>query len=113
MLFKNGPVLTPAVVEDLISGVEFHLFQGTTTMACALKLRSGFVVVGLSASVPTTQFDPQVGMQCARADAERKLYEHLSLLVYDGVVPPLLSCARTIGAQLDVLKENDNAQPQR
>ena len=108
MSFKPGPVLTREVSEDVVRSVEYHLFEGTTTMACALKLHNGFVVVGLSASVPTTPFNPQVGMAEARKDADRKLNEALALLVYDGVTPPLLSCTRTIGAQLAVLKENDN-----
>lgn len=108
MFYKQGPVRTEAVREDVIRAVEFHLFEGTTTMVCALKLINGFVVVGQSASVPTTQFDLQTGMTEARRDATRKLNDYLALLVYDGVAPPLLTCTRTIGAQLDVLKENDN-----
>lgn len=109
MSFKPGPVLTPGLLNNLVASQEFYLFQGTTTMACALKLHNGFVVVGLSASLPTTEFDPKLGMEYSLADAERKLGEYLALLVYDGLILPQRSCHSAIGAQLNVLKENYNA----
>lgn len=109
MSFKKGPVITPEVLEDVIARTEYHLFLHTTTMACAVTLSNGFTVVGLSASVPTTEFNPALGMKYAHDDAMRKLSEHLAMMVYEGVAGPSHQINRVLGAQLNVLKENDNA----
>jgi hypothetical protein len=108
MSFKKGRVITPEVMEDVIARTEYHLFERTTTMACALTLSNGFTVVGLSASVPTTGFNPTLGMKYSHDDAMRKLGEYLAMLVYEGVAGPSHQINRVLGAQLDVLKENDN-----
>jgi hypothetical protein len=108
MSYKKGPVITPEVVEDVVSSVEYHLFHHTTTMACALRLKNGFTIVGLSASAPTTNFDPQLGMKYSREDAERKLADHLAFMVYEGVSTPHSQIKRVVDAQLSVLKENSN-----
>jgi len=108
MSYKYGPVITAAVLEDVVASTEYHLFQGTNTMACALTLGNGFVVVGLSACVPTTQFDPNLGMKYAHDDAQRKLADYLALMVYEGVNPEVRHINRVITAQLNSLKETDN-----
>ena len=95
-------------MEDTIANIEYHLFKHTTTMVCAIVLGNGFVVVGQSASVPTTQFDPVLGMKYSREDAERKLVDYLALLVYEGVSTPFSKLQRVVDANLQVLKENSN-----
>jgi len=108
MSYNKGPVITREVMEDIITNVEYHLFKHTTTMACAIVLGNGFVVVGQSASVPTTQFDPALGMKYSREDAERKLADYLALLVYEGVSTPFSKLQCIIDANLQALKENLN-----
>lgn len=100
----QGPVLTEELFNAVIATVEYRLYDGTTTVACALKLRNGFAVVGYAASLPTTQFEPQLGMQLSLQDAKRKLGEALSLLVYELVCPEQFRTAPAIQAVLDGLK---------
>ena len=107
MSYKKGAVITREVLEDVVANIEYHLFAGTTTMACAVTLGNKFTAVGLSSSLPTTEFSPQLGMKYAHDDAMRKVAEHLAMLVYEELAPrKLMSC---IQSNLDVLKENDNA----
>lgn len=79
----KGRVVTDDLLNDMVKNVEFHRFNGTNTVACAFTLDSGFVVVGLSNPLPTTEFDPQKGMEYARADALGKLAELAGFAVYE------------------------------
>lgn len=100
-----GPVLTEDLVERLVAGTEYHLYQGTTLMSCTLKLCNGFAVVGTSSSLPTTRFNPQLGMKYSREDAMNKLQEHLAVMVYDATAPDNRRVSAVIQNAINALKE--------
>ncbi len=88
----EGPICNAADVEVtaerlefLVARIEYTLFDKSTTVACALTLLSGFVVVGTASCLPTTVFDGKVGMEMARADAVNKLAEMVGFMVYDAL----------------------------
>lgn len=71
----TAPRITPQYINDVIVRQHFHLFPGTTTMACLLELKNGFTVLGKSACADPKNFDIDVGMRVAREDAEDKVWE--------------------------------------
>ena len=71
-------MITGQMIEDAVSAVEFHLFRNTTVIACALTLRNGHVVVGLAYCAKGTTFDPKLGSEFARQDANQKVAEVLA-----------------------------------
>lgn len=71
----NAPRITPQHIEDTIRRQHYHLFPGTTTMACLLELRNGFTVMGKSACADARNFDQEVGMRVAREDAVRQVWQ--------------------------------------
>jgi hypothetical protein len=60
---------------DLIDSEDFNIIQGTTTTICALKLHSGFVVIGKSACLNPADFDEDVGRKIAFEDAFNQLWQ--------------------------------------
>ena len=59
-------------VQKSIAAIEHHLFRGTTTMACALTLTDGRVVVGVWTPPLGAALDPTTAMRRSRKDAEAK-----------------------------------------
>lgn len=108
-IVPQGPVLTEDLFNKMIATIEYHLYDGTTALNCAVKLRNGFTVVGQAYALPTGQFDLQLGMQYALQDAKNRLGEILSLMVYDLVCPERLRVAPLVEATLNALKESANA----
>jgi N-acetylglucosamine-6-phosphate deacetylase len=104
MSFKKGPVVTPQLIDILVAGIDYHLVEGTTTMYCSLKLKNGFTVTGTAACLPTTVFDPKVGMMWSRKAAEDKLTELLAFMVCDAINDGVALAA--VNVSLNVLKEN-------
>lgn len=64
--------------DSVVERIEYHRFNGTNTVACALILNNGFVVVGLAHCLNGAEFDPKLGMQYSREDADRKVCELLA-----------------------------------
>lgn len=107
-IVPQGPVLTEELFNKVVATVEYHLFDGTTTVACALKLRNGFTITGYAASMPTGRFVPELGMQYSMEDAKKKLGEAMSLLVYDLCCPEQFRVASDVQSILNALKESAN-----
>lgn len=107
-IVPKGPVLTEALFDKIVATIEYHIYDGTTTMACALKLRNGFAVVGHAATLPTGDFTLQDGMKYALQDAKNKLGETLALMIYDLVCPGHLRIAPSVEHTLNALKESAN-----
>lgn len=63
---------------DATQRVVLHRLEGTTSVVCALVLRNGHVVVGEAHCAPGVEFNPELGVEYARADAERKVGELLA-----------------------------------
>lgn len=70
----NAPRVTPAQIEDVISGEAYHIFPGTTLTVCCLTLVNGFTVLGESACASPQNFDQEIGQKIAREDAKRKIW---------------------------------------
>lgn len=61
--------------KDAVARIVYHKLEGTNSVVCGLVLNNGHVVIGESHCAPGTEFNPQLGMEFSRADAERKLGE--------------------------------------
>jgi hypothetical protein len=72
-------------IEDAIEKVEYHLFYGTTTMACCLTLKSGYSVVGSTTLPPGSTPDIKSMQQQSREDAEAKLGTLLGFQKYSAL----------------------------
>lgn len=81
----TAPRVMPQNVQDAITSVCF--FRGSDAFAgrphppeldlltfCVLVLRNGFTVTGQSACASPENFDAEIGMKVARADAESKVW---------------------------------------
>lgn len=80
-------MITKKMVHDAIKSIVLHRFEGTNSVACALILNNGHVVVGEAHCAPGTDFDASLGAAFARDDAESKLG---ALLAYEQRGPVLL-----------------------
>ena len=106
MFFKKGPVVTPALAEDLIAGLDYYLVPNTTLMNCTLRLKNGYAVVGTSACLPTTEFDLKIGMEWAKKAAIEKLMDLLAFQANDMITNG--SAHAAILKTLNALKESKN-----
>lgn len=70
----TAPRLTPEAIDAAIVGEDYHVFPGTTTTVCCLRLKNGFTSVGTSASVSMENFDQRIGRMVARDDARRRVW---------------------------------------
>jgi len=70
----EAPRITPGMVEKAIAGEDYHVFEGTTTTVCCLKLVNGFTVIGQSACASPENFDAELGRKIARDDAKRQVW---------------------------------------
>ena len=102
----TGPVVTPDLLESLIERTEYHKFQGTTTVACALTLINGATLTGMAQCAPTTVFDGNAGMHYSREDALNQLAQLAGILVWDAVNGNVV--AARVGQAVLALKEHKN-----
>lgn len=70
----NAPRLTPADIDAVIAGEQYHVFDGTTLTVCCLTLRNGFTVTGESAAASPENFDREIGKKIARQNARDKIW---------------------------------------
>ena len=45
----SAPQVTPEQIEACIIGEDYHVFPGTTSTVCCLKLKNGYTAIGESA----------------------------------------------------------------
>jgi hypothetical protein len=70
----NAPRLSPAMIDTVIVGEDYHVFPGTTLTVCCLVLRNGFTVTGESAAASPENFDAEIGRLIARQNAREKIW---------------------------------------
>lgn len=70
----NAPRLTPADIDAVIVGEQYHVFEGTTFTVCLLTLKNGFTVSGESACASPENFDEQIGRDIAKRNARDKIW---------------------------------------
>jgi hypothetical protein len=71
----NAPRLTPEHIDAQIVAEHFHVFEGTTLTVCALTLRNGFQVIGMSAAASPENFNPTIGRSIARKNAREQIWQ--------------------------------------
>lgn len=62
-------------IDDVIASEDYHVFPGTTTTVCCLKLRNGFTVTGTSTTISAEYFDAEIGKRVAKNNARAKIWE--------------------------------------
>jgi hypothetical protein len=70
----NAPRLNPGLIEMVIVGEQYHVFENTTLTVCCLHLRNGYVVTGESAAASPENFDEEIGRKIARSNAREKIW---------------------------------------
>ena len=71
----TGKRLTPESIDQSIASAQYHVFPGTTTTVCLLKLINGFTVVGESACASVENFDEELGRKIAFDNARNKIWQ--------------------------------------
>lgn len=66
--------ITPEDIDNTIVNEEYAVFGGRLTI-CVLTLRNGFLVTGESSCVALENFDPKLGQEIARTNAEDKIWQ--------------------------------------
>ena len=66
--------VTQEDIDNCIVSEQYHLFENTTLMVCALVLRNGFVVTGESACASAQEYDEGVGKSIAFQNAKNKIW---------------------------------------
>jgi hypothetical protein len=67
--------VTKEHIESIIKAETYNFPAGTTLTICLLTLVNGFTIVGTSASVSETKFDPKIGKDIAHDNAIEKIWE--------------------------------------
>ena len=70
----NAPRLTPAKIDEVIKGEQYHVFEGSQLTVCCLTLRNGFTVTGESACASPENFNAELGQKIARENARNKIW---------------------------------------
>ena len=70
----TAPRVTPKRLEQVIAGVDFHVFPDTQLTVCCLKLENGFTVTGESACASPENFNAELGQKIARENATNKIW---------------------------------------
>ena len=66
--------ITPEQIDALIVSEAYHVFEGTMTTICCLKLSNGFNVIGDSSCVSAENFDAGIGRERARDKARDQVW---------------------------------------
>ena len=70
----NQPRLTPIHIDNCISKIEYHVFEGSCLTVCCMTLTNGFTVTGESACASPENFDAEIGQKIARENARNKIW---------------------------------------
>lgn len=70
----NAPRLTPALIDAVIVGGDYHVFSGSCLTVCCLTLVNGFTVTGESACASPENFNAEIGREIARENARDKVW---------------------------------------
>ena len=71
-------MITPEQIHEQIAAIEYHLFDGTTMLACCITLKNGYPVIGYAFTADPADFDINKIQQYAQDDAESKIAELLA-----------------------------------
>ena len=79
----NAPRLNPQHIDSVITGEQYHVFEGSTLTVCRLILKNGFSVTGESAAASIENFDKEIGRKIARENARNKIWQLEGYLLRD------------------------------
>ena len=79
----DAPRLTPAMIDDAISYVEFYRVANTTCIVCTMVMKNGYVIVGKSAAVSMQNFSQDIGERVARDNAREQVWALEGYLLKD------------------------------
>lgn len=82
----DAPHVAPEDVDAEIAAEEFHIFPGSCLTVCALTLKNGFIVTGESACASPENFNQELGLRIARANAREKIWPLLGFRLRDRLV---------------------------
>jgi len=71
----TAPRLTPQLIDDVIAGEQYHVFEGSCLTVCCMTLRNGFTVTGESACASPESFNVELGRKIARETARNKIWQ--------------------------------------
>lgn len=71
-------MITDAQIQAEMACIEYHLFQGTTLVACCITLKNGYPVLGYSFFADPKDFEINKCQQFAFEDAQSKVGELLA-----------------------------------
>lgn len=71
---RNGPRLTPELIDSAIAKTQFHVFEGSCLTVCCMTLKNGFTVAGESVCASPANFDAEIGQKIARDNVRNKLW---------------------------------------
>ena len=70
----NAPRLTPSLIDEAITKVEYHVFCETQLTVCCMTLKNGFTVTGESACASPENFNQEIGESIAFKMAREKIW---------------------------------------
>lgn len=70
----TAPRITPAMIDEAVRNVEYHVFGGTTLTVACVTLWNGFTVTGESACASPANFDKELGEKIALQNAKQKIW---------------------------------------
>ena len=70
----TAPRITPEQIDAQIVSEDYHIFAGTMTTICCLKLQNGFAVTGEAACISEENFDANLGREIAKDNARAKVW---------------------------------------
>ena len=71
----TAPRLTPQLIDAVIAGEQYHVFEGSCLTVCCMTLRNGFTVTGESACASPENFNVELGRKIARENARNKIWQ--------------------------------------
>lgn len=71
----TAPRLTPQLIDDVIAGEQYHVFECSCLTVCCMTLRNGFTVTGESACASPENFNVELGRKIARENARNKIWQ--------------------------------------
>lgn len=80
---EDLPRVKPEDITAAIQRWDFHRFEGTTMIVCAITLHNGFIVIGQSRPACDELFDEQQGRDLAYNDAREKIWGYLGYALRD------------------------------
>jgi len=70
----NAPRLTPDDINNQIKKIQYHHFPDTNVVVCAITVTNGYVVLGDSSCVSSSNFDERLGQEIAFKNATDEIW---------------------------------------